>query len=167
MKLLKIIQFKDLSPEETNKFQVREAARAVVFDEDKNIALLYVGKYKSHKLPGGGVEKGESIMETLRRECLEEIGCEIKAEHELGEIIEYRDKWSLKQYSYCYLAELSGKKGSPNFTPEELAKGFMIKWLPLTEAIKLLASDKPVDYEGSFIKTRDSLFLKEASDSIS
>jgi 8-oxo-dGTP pyrophosphatase MutT (NUDIX family) len=162
MKLIKTIQFKDLKIEDTDKFEIRRAARAVVFDSNKNIGILYVGKYNYHKLPGGGLEGDESIAEALKRECLEEIGCDTETFGELGEIIEYRDKWSLKQHSYCYLANVVGEKGKPDFTQKEIDSGFEIKWVSLEDAIKLLENDKPEGYEGGFIQIRDSSFLKEA-----
>ncbi len=162
MKFIKTIQFKDLRIEDTDKFKIRRAARAVVFDNNKNIGILYVSKYNYHKLPGGGLEGDEAIEGALKRECLEEIGCSTEIFGELGEIIEYRDKWSLKQHSYCYLANVVGEKGSPNFTEKEIDNGFEIKWVSLQEAIKLLENDKPEDYEGGFIQIRDSSFLKEA-----
>ena len=162
MKLLKTIQFKDLSPAELEKFAKRAAARAVVFDDDKNVALLYVAKYNRYKLPGGGVDAGETVDEALIRECLEEIGCQVEKFAEVGEIVEYRDKWSLRNDSFCFLANVVGAKGEPDFTPEELANGFKIKWVSFEEAIKLLEADNPEDYEGKFIKIRDTLFLKEA-----
>ncbi len=162
MKLLKTIQFKDLPAEELEKFEKRAAARAVVFDDDKNVALLYVAKHNRHKLPGGGVDEGETINEALIRECQEEIGCQVEQFAEVGEIIEYRDKWSLRNDSFCFLAKVVGAKGKPDFTPDELANGFKIKWVSFEEAIRLLDADNPEDYEGQFIKIRDSLFLKEA-----
>jgi len=163
MKLIKTIQFKNLKPEDIEKFEVRRAARAVVFDNDRNIGILYVGKYNYHKLPGGGLEGDESIDEALKRECLEEIGCNTETFGELGEIIEYRDKWSLKQHSYCYMANVVGEKEKPDFTQKEIDNGFKIKWMPLEDAIKLLENDKPEGYEGGFIQIRDCNFLKEAA----
>ena len=163
MKLIKTIQFKDLKIEDTDMFETRRADRAVVFDNDKNIGILYVGKYNYHKLPGGGLEGDESGGETLKRECLEEIGCNIETFGELGEIIEYRDKWSLKQHSYCYLANVAGENGKPDFTQKEIDDGFEIKWMSPEEAIKLLENDRPGGYEGGFIQIRDSSFLKEAT----
>lgn len=164
MKLIKIIQFNNFTPAEIEKFKVRRAARAVVFDQEKNIGILYVSKDHYHKLPGGGLENGEDINAALRRECLEEIGCDIETFGELGEIIEYRDKFSLKQHSYCFIANLVGAKKNPDFTPGEIANGFSIKWLPLENALELLLHDQPEGYEGKFIQMRDSLFLKEAID---
>jgi 8-oxo-dGTP diphosphatase len=162
MKLLETIQFKELPPKELEKFEKRVAARAIVFDADKNVALLYVTKHNRHKLPGGGVEVGETIDEALIRECLEEIGCQVEQFAEVGEIVEHRDKWSLRNDSFCFLANVVGAKGEPNFTPEELERGYVIKWASFEEAIKLLELDDPEDYEGKFIKIRDTLFLKEA-----
>ncbi|MCX6795143.1 MAG: NUDIX domain-containing protein [Candidatus Falkowbacteria bacterium] len=162
MKLLKIIQFNSLSEEKISTFETRRAARAVVFDSDDQIALLYVSKHSYYKLPGGGLESGEDINEALARECLEEIGCRVDVFAELGEIIEYRDLWSLKQHSYCYLAKVLGEKGLPDFTQEEVNDGFEIKWLPLEEAIKVLEAEASADYQGKFIQARDSRFLAEA-----
>ncbi len=162
MKIIKIIQANNFTDEEISKFQIRRAARAVVFDKDKNIGILFVSKLNYHKLPGGGLEGDENIEEALKRECLEEIGCNVEVVRELGEIIEYRDKWSLKQNSYCYVANVVGEKGSPDFTKEEISNGFEIKWVSLDEAIKLLEGDAPEGYEGGFIQIRDSLFLRES-----
>lgn len=162
MKLIKTIQFADVNLKNTEGFSVRRAARAVVFDNNKNVGILYVSKHDYHKLPGGGLKGGESIEAALQRECLEEIGCRIEILGELGEILEYRIKRFLKQYSYCYLARVLGDKGKPSFTPKEMENGFMIKWVPLREAIELLENDKTEDYEGKFIKIRDYNFLQEA-----
>jgi len=162
MELLKIIQFKNLKSEDVKRFEIRKAARAVVFDSNKNIGILYVSKYGYHKLPGGGLEGQEDIIEALKRECLEEIGCNVEPFGELGEIIEYRDKWLLEQHSYCYLANVVGNKGKPNFTLKEMDNGFKVKWVSVEAAIKLLENDKPKHYEGEFVQMRDSSFLKEA-----
>lgn len=161
MKLIETIKLRDLTPVEVQDFEIRKAARAVVFDSSNNIGVLYVSNEKYHKLPGGGLEGEEEIEEALRRECLEEIGCDIEIEEEIGEIIEYRDKWSLKQHSYCYIAKVKGEKGNPSFTEKEVNSGFQIKWLKLEEAIEILKNDSPEDYQGVFIQKRDSLFLEE------
>lgn len=162
MKVLKTIQFNDIAADELADFEIRKAARAVVLDENNQVGLLYVKKYNYHKLPGGGLEGEENISEALKRECLEEIGCNIEAGEELGEIIEYRDKWALKQHSYCYLAKVVGEKGTPAFTQKEIDYGFEIKWVPLSAVSELLENDIPEGYEGPFIHIRDSLFLEEA-----
>ena len=170
MQLLKTIKHSDLfspyNPEDKEETKNRKAARAVVFDSENKIAILKVANHNYHKLPGGGVEEGEDLAGALEREAMEEIGCKISVTGELGKIIEHRDKWNLKQESYCYLARVVGEKGQPDFTEEEIAGGFSIVWVSLDEAIETLKKDEPNDYEGKFIRVRDLCFLEEAKNMI-
>lgn len=147
--------FPDLSDDEKVPSRHREAARAVVFDAENKVALLHVKKHSYHKLPGGGLEEGEDIQTALEREMMEEIGCKVEVQNEIGEIIEHRNQHDLMQISHIYLAKLKGNKGKPNFTDGEIADGFEVKWLTLTEAINALENDKTDDYQGKFIKIRD------------
>ncbi len=93
MKLLKTIRDKDLGLDfaEPSVYRERKASRALVFDKDNNIALLHAKNKSYHKLPGGGIEDGEDIIQALRREAMEEIGCEIDNIKELGIVEEYRN----------------------------------------------------------------------------
>lgn len=146
-----------------SQFRTREAARAVVFDADGKVALLHVGKHKYHKLPGGGIDAGENIPTALARELMEEIGCEAEVTGELGEVIEHRNRFEMIQKSYCFTAKIVGEKGAPDFTEHELANEFSIVWAnDLEHAIELLEADKPDNYEGKFIKIRDTAILHTA-----
>ncbi len=166
MKLLKTISDQDF--DSTSKscsragYRTRQAARAIVFDDEGKIAILSVTKKSYHKLPGGGIEKGEDIMTALKREAKEEIGCEIKGTGEVGQIDECRDEFELLQTSYCYTAKVVGAKKQPQFTIEEAADGFEIMWVDPTEAVSILSADQPDDYEGKFILMRDLAFLNQA-----
>ena len=152
----------DLDIETPDTYQERVAARAIVFDVNNNIALLHATKKNYHKLPGGGVEKDEEIIAALKREALKEIGCDITDIRELGTIEEYRNKHSLHQISYCFIAELNGVKGPTQLEEGEIADGFEPVWLSLDEAIQTLENEFPVkDYQGKFIQMRDLTFLKE------
>jgi 8-oxo-dGTP diphosphatase len=162
MELLKEIKDKEF-PEDESLLKKREASRAVIFDDDNLIALLFVGKDNYHKIPGGGIELGEDKMQALTREVKEETGCEIEVTGEVGEIIEFRSKFNLQQISYCYLGKVTSK-GVTNFDEGERNSGFELLWLPLKEAIIKLENDKPLDYEGIFIQERDLIFLKKAAD---
>lgn len=163
MNLLKTINPENVSEQEAQQYTKREAGRAVVIDQDNNIALLYVSKENYYKLPGGGVETGEDKLLALSRECIEEIGCDIEIIGELGSIIEYRKIFSLNQTSYCFFAKVKGQKGIPDFTESEKQRGFEILWVPYEEAIKLFNDNKATSIEGSlYITPRDLTFLEKA-----
>jgi 8-oxo-dGTP pyrophosphatase MutT (NUDIX family) len=165
MTLLKIINPENASEAEIAKFRTRESARAIVFDKDGNVGILHVSKQNYHKLPGGGIEAGEDIYTALKRECQEELGCDVEVGAEVGQIIEYRKIFQLKQTSFIYSARLVGEKGQPSFTSDEIADGFQIQWLPLEEAIRLLASDQPLNDEGRlYIVPRDRILLAAAKE---
>jgi 8-oxo-dGTP pyrophosphatase MutT (NUDIX family) len=167
MKHLLTIHESDIFSEKQNldseNFRIRHAARAVVFNEKGEVALLQATTYNYHKLPGGGVETGEDMELALERELLEEIGCQADVTSEVGEIVEFRDKWEMKQTSHCYLAKQVGKQQAPQFTQSEIEEGFEVVWASnLSAAIKLLEQDQPQNYDGLFIQRRDTKFLKTA-----
>jgi 8-oxo-dGTP pyrophosphatase MutT (NUDIX family) len=157
MKLLKSIKDKDLS----NKYKIREASRAVLFDKKNLVPLLFVSKYNYHKLPGGGIEDGEDKIQALVREIKEEVGSTIEVGKEIGKIIEYRAEFNLKQTSYCYLGKILSKS-SQKLEKGEIDEGLKLVWVSLDGAIKLVENDKPENYEGKFIQERDLTFLKKA-----
>jgi hypothetical protein len=74
---------------------------------------------------------------------------------------------NLKQTSYCYLGKITKKNDLPNFDKGEIAEGFKLDWFSLDEAIETLENDKPDNYEGSFIQSRDITFLKKAKEILS
>lgn len=161
MKLLRTIDLDILPPEKLRTLTLRQAARAVVLDNENNIALLHVKKGRYYKLPGGGVEQGEDLSSALKRECLEEIGCNVAVGREVGMTIEYRGKYNVKQESYYYLARVIGPKILPQFTEKEVADGFASLWVTLEEAIRLVAGANTEDYQGKFIIPRELVFLRE------
>lgn len=155
-----LLEIKDKKIPTNGTYKTRNAARAVIFDENNLVPLLYNSKYNYHKIPGGGIDSGENQVQALLREVLEETGCIIKTTGEVGQIVEFRSEFNLLQTSYCYLGEVIAK-GETNFTKDELSNGFKLVWLTLDEAISTIENDKPTDYEGSFIQQRDIMFLKK------
>jgi 8-oxo-dGTP diphosphatase len=171
MKLIAEIQEQDVNPGaalvDDSEFRTREAARAVVFDSAGKVALLHVGLHSYHKLPGGGVDEGEDIPTALERELMEEIGCKAEATAEVGSTIEHRNQYELVQSSFCFIANQVGEKGQPDFTEKELREQFAIVWADdIDHAIALLEADAPDDYEGKFIKIRDTALLRAAKELI-
>ena len=163
-KLLKLLNPENSTEQKVKKFVVREAVRAVVFDPDNKIALLDVTRDHYYKLPGGGIEVGEDHLAALKRECLEEIGCQIELIGEVGMVVEYRKFCNLKQISYCYLAKLTGQKGMPHFMPDELEEGFKEQWMPIGQALQFLIDNPGMTIESrEYIVPRDMIFLQASN----
>ena len=162
MKQITLINLEDVSEEEAGKYSIRKAARAIVFDKNGLVALLYAAKNFYYKLPGGGLEDDEDSIKALKRECKEEIGCDIEVIKELGLTTEYRKKLNLKQISYCYIAKVVGEKGVPNLEQDEIDEGFKVVWLPFEDAIQKVRESKPIIYEGPYMVSRDLALLEAA-----
>jgi 8-oxo-dGTP diphosphatase len=160
MELLKEIKDNEL-PHGKSAVKTREASRAVLFDGNGLVALLFVAKHDYHKLPGGGIEVGEDREMALSREIREETGCGIAVTGEVGAVVEFRSRWNLEQTSYCYLGTVISK-GVPKFTEKESSQEFRLVWMSLDQAISRLEHDRPNNYEGSFIQQRDLVFLQKS-----
>jgi 8-oxo-dGTP pyrophosphatase MutT (NUDIX family) len=159
LKLLKHIE--DVPVPKNTKIWKRRASRAVVFDKDGLVPLLFVSKFNYHKLPGGGIEEGESEIEACEREMVEETGCEVEINGEVGMVTEFRSFFdNLHQTSYCYIGKVI-KKGASNLEQSEIDEGFKLVWSTLDDAINQVKNDKPSNYEGKFIQERDLAFLEE------
>lgn len=67
---------------------VRVAPKAVIVNDGRLLTVHMSGsKGEYYMFPGGGHETGETLEDTLRRECVEEIGCDV----ELGRVLWVRD----------------------------------------------------------------------------
>lgn len=67
---------------------IRTASRALIIQDDHVLAIKYQENDKVfYALPGGGQENGESLHRNLKRECLEELGIEVK----IGELVFVRE----------------------------------------------------------------------------
>ena len=142
MKPLLIIKDKDIFPNELAKedvvYKLRSAVKAVVVDSDGKIAL--VGK-KYRLLPGGGVEEGETFVDAVKRECREEVGCNIEIDNEIGFTEEYRAQIGRRQETHFFLAHLVGEKGKPQ-TTQEIPAALQAAPLPTVTPAKTVT--KPV-----------------------
>jgi 8-oxo-dGTP diphosphatase len=166
MKLLLELSDKDFDEGSSERFEkpyrLRKASRAIILNENNEVAIQFASKYNYHKLPGGGLDEGETILDALHREIKEEVGCEVEVGEKVGLIIEYRNQFDVLQMSYCYLAKVKGDVGEPEWEEGELEEGFESIWVPLDQAISLLEADKPKEYKNKFIVKRDLVLLKEA-----
>lgn len=139
-------------------YRVRKAARGILINKDK-IALLNVHTKGYHKLPGGGVEENETNDEGFIREILEETGCNCKIINSAGLTIEYRDQFKLLQISYVFMAEVIGEQGVQQLEQGEIDEGHDLEWYSINEALGILENERPDEYEGKFINSRDKSIL--------
>ena len=58
---------------------IRNSAKAIIIEDGRLLAIKLTDEEGFwYCLPGGGQEPGEPLEAALRRECLEEINCEIE-----------------------------------------------------------------------------------------
>lgn len=150
-----------ISPLRSEEYQLRKAARGILI-KDNTIALLHVTKKNYHKLPGGGIENSETNEEAFKREILEETGCACIIDNEEGQnlvTLEYRDQFKQFQISYVFSAKVVGAPKALQFTEEESADGFELKWISFNEIDAIMQNDNTADYEGKFIQLRDRAII--------
>lgn len=143
--------------------RLRVASRVIALDENGRMPLMYSSVHKYHKLAGGGVDPDETLLQAAQRELLEEAGCTAKLNPvPIGKVVEYRAVYEMVQISVAFFGEITAKGKETALEAGELDIGLAHKWVTLDEAIALLESDNPEDYEGKFIVKRDLTLLTAA-----
>ena len=145
---------------------IRRAARTIILDEENGkIAILEVKGGDYHKIPGGGVEVGESVKETAIREALEEGGCEVNLIRKISEL-EFVDPGdeNLTHHSVCFLAKKIKCHENQYFTKKELKNKFRLLWVSFDEAIKLFENVKSKISFDLEMNNRDLKFIKMAKE---
>lgn len=165
MQLIRSITEKDFGresqPDDWSSYTDRVGARAVLLNENNQIALMHVTNRSYYKLPGGGVDDGEEIHQALRRELKEEVGAQlIDILSEIGQIDEYREAWKKKSTHLCFLVKLRGQVSDTSQTEKELSHGYQTVWATsIDEAISLVESGRPQEYGQDFERLRELTFL--------
>ena len=121
------------------------AASAIVIDQDGRILLHRRDDNELWSIPGGAMEVGERIADTVIREVEEETGLEVKPERVVGiysnpqHVVEYADGEVRQQFSVCFACRVVD--GDLAVSNESLEVGFFtpaqIKAMPMHESIRL------------------------------
>jgi len=163
MEFIGEISDKDIGLEEVsifnNKYSLRKAARGLVFSEEGKIALMNVSNLGYYKLPGGGIDEGESVFDAFKREILEEVGAQIKEIKELGLFIEIKNIHNFIQFSYCFSSKIDGDLKDLELTEKEEGAGFKLEFYDVGEALDLIKNNLPKDDGLKFQRLRDISIL--------
>ncbi|MCR5719764.1 MAG: NUDIX domain-containing protein [Lachnospiraceae bacterium] len=139
----------------------RFRVRAVIVKDDK-IAVQHVdgGEYK---LPGGGVEAGETLTEALAREVMEECGLTVIPEsiRDIGEVRELRrdifePDHRYISHSYHFFCEVKDEISPTAMTESELKRGYHPQW----ESVDNILAWGDANLGDRYWQKRDHLFLK-------
>lgn len=172
--MLMVLRDRDIFPSYIDDSNVvwkdRPTGKVVLFNNKNEIALIGNKVNDFLLLPGGGIEKNESLIDGIKRECQEETGCEIDIQELLGMTEDFRARDSKHCLTYGYTAKVVAC-GSTAPTENEIDIGAYVKWISLTEAVTLFArqeervkSGEVKFYNTCFNIFRDSLFIRCAQD---
>lgn len=135
------ISHQDLFPQRTIEKHIelptRQTVRAVIFKDHTSVCVRTKNGSGFYFLPGGGIEDNETPIKALRRECLEEAGCNITKIHKIGTVLENRDEAKENRTNECFSAHLLGEQLEPTLAIGD-EDGFEVLWIDIDEAISIL-----------------------------
>lgn len=143
-------------------FFERTAARGIICQNGRYLVIL--GKYGDCKFPGGGMEKGETLQDTLLREVREETGFHVLPESiREGYLVHEKRKGETEEIlimdSYYYFCDIAGKPEEQELDDYEAEYGYEAHWLPLDEMIT--RNEQIQDYSKVPWAVRENLVMKE------
>ena len=123
----------------------REACRGIVVSNGKML-LVYEGNIDQYMIPGGGVEKNETLEACCVRELAEETGFVVEPlEHYLN-INEYYSDWLfVSHYFACKYVNTT----KISLTESEIEAGLELRWIPINEAVEIFSKYQSYAIENS------------------
>lgn len=159
MRILATFDAKDY--QDTTGVYEKFSVRGIVMREGR--LAMQCSKDGEYKIPGGGMESGESERQALIREIREETGLYVLEEAitELGEIVELRrDIFDPAKKYIChslfyYCRVEKGRQDALKLTTSEVAKGYELKWATPQEIYQrniLIEKDPWIIRDTAFVK---------------
>ena len=144
----------------------RPCARGVVINDEGHVALtkLYFtdifGLRDYYELPGGGINKDESVEAAFLREMEEELGYRVKILAELGEISDYYNLIHRHNRNFYFMARTESYVGQ-RLEEKEIAWIERLSFVSIDEAIRLYEAmdDKMIS---GLVKRRELPILRLA-----
>lgn len=140
MRLLFTMDKKDY--DKCTKEFIRNSARGIIIENNK-VAMIHSLKYDYYKFPGGGIEKGESIIDALIRETEEEAGLEVIKDtiREYGYVhriqkSNHDDDEVYIQDNYYYLCSVENKRVKQKLDDYEAGEGHSLEFVDPLKAIE-------------------------------
>ncbi len=172
MKKIITIYQKDVFPELVEdpgiEYSDRNTGKAIMVDGEGKIGLVGNKQNNFLQLPGGGIDDEEDIGDGIIRECLEETGCVVTLNAEVGMIDDYRPRDKKHCINFCYVVSVVNK-GDVAHTEDESNIGMYTAWVDVKTAIdtfrkqeKDLREGKVSFYNTGFNILRDLRFFEEA-----
>lgn len=153
--------------ESDRELKPKHATRTVLFDQDNKVAIINVRNHGYYKIPGGGIEADENIIDAARREVQEESGCNCKIIGQLDQLETEIPAWNMLDISDGFIAVVEGQKSQPSYEAWEAERGFAIEWFDdLNSAIATIEKNIVHDPSMNAMQTRDLAFLKLAREKI-
>lgn len=142
---------------------VRTGTRAILFNGDNEVALVYETAYDHYKLPGGCVEPSETLEQALRREITEEVGATIRSIRYIGVVESHLARYNEDCSQHYFTAKIDGEIGKSAWIDEEELHGCSIVWCKnIAQAIDKIASATSQEYVHIFERARELAGLRYA-----
>jgi 8-oxo-dGTP diphosphatase len=126
-------------PQRSINYTYRPGAYGIIRRGSQVLLSREAGPSREIVLPGGGIDPGESPLQALYREVLEETGWSIRVQRRLGAYRQFRymPEYDLHACKVCSIYEcVPGRRLS-----EPLEVGHQALWLEFDEAIDALANE--------------------------
>lgn len=121
------------------RYVLRPGAYALIAEGDAILATHQMEPVPEYQLPGGGIDPGESPVEALHREVMEETGWRIRVTRRLGAYrrFTYMPEYDMWAEKLCriYLAQPVLQVCEPT------EEGHTALWMPMETAATMLASE--------------------------
>jgi 8-oxo-dGTP diphosphatase len=122
------------------KFTGKTATAIIPFPENKILLIKrntvpFVGYWA---LPGGRMDPGENVEQTIVRECKEETGLDVTVAYKVGEYIErgIKDDVDYEYFPTCFVVKVIGSKIKRQESEIQDIKLFKLEMLPIPLAFE-------------------------------